>query len=151
MNHMSFILQSFMRLETPMNQSEDAYSANKSRKESTRAKGSHSESLAERFLRHHNFTILEKNYRKPYGEVDLICRDGEILVFVEVKSARQPDFGPPESWVTHKKQRQIAKAAMAYLLEKKQDNIDCRFDVIAISYYEDRKPEIVHIRDAFRL
>ncbi len=102
------------------------------------------------YLEKKGFVILERNYRAERGEIDIIAREGDTLVFVEVKTKRQDGFGEPEDWVGRKKQDQIAKVAMRYLQEKNLDNVDCRFDVIAIGY-ENGKKKISHIQDAFWL
>ncbi len=76
--------------------------------------------------------ILARNYRALRGEIDIIVRDGEFTVFVEVKTRRNLKFGLPQAAVTLQKQRQISKVALAYLQAQNLLDAPCRFDVIAI-------------------
>jgi len=78
------------------------------------------------------YKILASNYRSPYGEIDLIARDGECLVFVEVRCKRTANFGTPAESVTPAKQRKIAQTAQHYLDEHKIKDVDCRFDVVEV-------------------
>ncbi len=75
---------------------------------------------------------METNYRAPFGEIDIIAWDGATLVFVEVKARSSDKFGTPEMAVGFRKQAQIGKIAMAYLLHKKLSPTHCRFDVISV-------------------
>ena len=90
------------------------------------------ESLALRHLKARGYRILAQNYRARQGEIDLIARDGEFIVFVEVKTRRSLKFGLPQAAVTLRKQRQISKVALAYLQARNLLDAPCRFDVIAI-------------------
>ena len=90
------------------------------------------ESLAVKHLKARGCEILAQNYRARRGEIDLIARDGEFIVFVEVKTRRSLRFGLPQAAVTWQKQRQISKVALAYLQAQNLLDAPCRFDVIAI-------------------
>ncbi|RKU16908.1 YraN family protein [Candidatus Poribacteria bacterium] len=90
------------------------------------------ESLAVKHLKARGCEILAQNYRVRRGEIDLIARDGEFIVFVEVKTRRSLRFGLPQAAVTLQKQRQISKVALAYLQAQNLLDAPCRFDVIAI-------------------
>ena len=90
------------------------------------------ESLAAKHLKARGYRILAQNYRARRGEIDLIARDGEFTVFVEVKTRRSLRFGLPQAAVTWQKQRQISKVALAYLQAHNLLDAPCRFDVIAI-------------------
>ena len=90
------------------------------------------ESLALKHLKARGYRILAQNYRARRGEIDLIARDGEFVVFVEVKTRRSLKFGVPQAAVTLQKQRQISKVALAYLQSRNLLDTLCRFDVIAI-------------------
>lgn len=116
-----------------------------------RKKGAIGEELAVHYLQKQKFKVLEQNYRRRFGEIDIVCRDNKTLVFVEVKTGRTDLFGPPETWVGVRKQRQIAKVAASYIQYHRLWDMDCRFDVIGISIDKKGKPDIVHLRDAFRL
>ncbi len=106
------------------------------------------EAAAAVFLRNLGYRILERNYRCPAGEIDLVAEHGDTLVFVEVKSRSSVRFGTPAAAVTRSKQRHIARAASDYLLKhREQTSRPCRFDVVAL--LPGRPPEL--IPDAFRL
>ncbi len=90
------------------------------------------ESLAAKHLKARGCKILVQNYRAGRGEIDIIVRDGEFIVFVEVKTRRSLRFGLPQEAVTIQKQRQISKIALAYLQSHNLLDTPCRFDVIAI-------------------
>lgn len=110
--------------------------------------GQAGEDAAATFLEKMGYAILARNYRAGRGEIDIIAKDGETLVFVEVKAGRSGKFGSPEERVTVYKQRQIARIASLYLEETKQGNLLCRFDVIAVDV-EFGRQQIRHIKDAF--
>ncbi len=94
--------------------------------------GDAGEDLARDFLRKKGLKILEANYRTRWGELDLVARDGETLVFVEVKTRTQKRFGNPLEAVTPDKQRRITRMARTYLLEKGLGDVSARFDVIGV-------------------
>lgn len=111
--------------------------------------GDRGEKLAADLLIKKNYKIVEQNYRFGHGEIDIIAKDKDVLVFVEVKTRKNLEFGPPEFAVTKNKQRQIRKIAEAYLYEKKISDLDCRIDVVAILLKKNLPPEINHIENAF--
>jgi putative endonuclease len=109
--------------------------------------GDRGEREAARFLKRAGLRVLMRGYRTREGEIDLIARDGDVLVFVEVKSRRQ---GNPAEAVTPEKQRRLTLAALHFL--KRYDLLDqsARFDVVAIVWPEGKRPaSIEHIRNAF--
>ena len=111
--------------------------------------GQAGEEAAARFLLSKGYILLERNWRHGGGEIDLIVRDGEILVFVEVKTGASQTYGPPEARVDRRKQSQIGRIASAYLAEKNID-MDCRFDVVAVERREGQWL-LRHYPDAFWL
>lgn len=111
--------------------------------------GEKGEEYACAYLKNEGFVITERNYRYGHGEIDIVARDGETLVFVEVKSRASLEYGRPEFAVTKSKQKQIRKIAEAYLFEKNIKDTECRMDVVAILFHGDRKPEVNHIKNAF--
>lgn len=102
------------------------------------------------FLRRGGFEVVERNFRTPLGEIDLIARRGGILAFVEVKTRRSAAFGAPQEAVTPRKQRQIIRAAQWYLARVRCRNLQPRFDVVAV-WACGAEPLIEHIADAFSL
>lgn len=109
--------------------------------------GDRGEREAARFLRGRGLRILERGYRTAQGEIDLIARDGDTLVFVEVKSRRA---GEPAEAVTPAKQKRLTLAALHYL--RRHDLLEqrCRFDVVAIVWPDGRQPATIdHIPHAF--
>ena len=117
--------------------------------QSTKKTGNKGEDLAASILVKKGYQIVERNYRYGKGEIDLIAKDGDVLVFIEVKARKNLEYGPPELAVTKGKQRQIRKIAEAYLYEKEITDMDCRMDVIAVQFYQNQKPRINHIENAF--
>ena len=112
--------------------------------------GKRGEDAAVFYLRQNGYGIKARNYRIRDGEIDIIAEENDILVFVEVKTAISRFFGAPETWVDDQKQRRIGRAAQRYLMDNEIDDIDCRFDVIAVDMSA-QPPRIKHIRDAFWL
>lgn len=100
--------------------------------------GKTGEKMAENFLKKEGFEILERNYRTKIGEIDLICRESNTVVFIEVKTRKSFDFGLPEEAVNYRKRLKINKVAKIYIknLENMQKNdveqFDYRFDVVSI-------------------
>jgi putative endonuclease len=113
--------------------------------------GERGEAIAVAYLKGQKFTIVERNFRCKCGEVDIIARDGNAFVFIEVKARRTLAFGPPQLAVTPFKQRQISKAALTWLAKKRLHEASARFDVVAILLREHQVPAIEHIRNAFDL
>ncbi len=115
-----------------------------------RAVGRWGEESAARFLQEKGYQILEQNFRSQRGEIDLVVRDADTLVFVEVKAKQRDGFGEPEDRVDQAKQAQIGRVAAAYLQQNELDDVDCRFDVVSVTRTKD---DIVihHIEDAFWL
>lgn len=94
--------------------------------------GNRGEALAEQFLTQRGYRVLDRNYRCTYGEIDLICRDGSCLVFVEVKTRRGSAFGAPEEAVTAAKMVHIVNAAGQYLALHDASEQQWRIDVVAV-------------------
>jgi putative endonuclease len=115
----------------------------------TQALGRSGEDVACRYLQGKRYEILARGFRMFRGEIDIIARDGETLVFVEVKARADESHGRPEESVTPGKQRQIRRIARGYLLEHPSPGVDCRFDVIAILFREPGDCRLEHFIDAF--
>lgn len=112
--------------------------------------GKSGEEAATRFLIHRGYKILARNYKTSLGEIDIVARDKDSLVFIEVKARRSDRFGMPCEAVSKFKQRQISKAALLYLKEKNLLNQNARFDIVSILYSRD-EPKLDLIKDAFEL
>jgi putative endonuclease len=108
------------------------------------------EELASKRLRKLGYEILETNYRCPLGEIDLVARDGNVLVFVEIKTRKNRPLGEAKEAVHKRKQGQLSKVALAYLKSKKLLDTEARFDVVAIGVGKG-KEKIEIIKDAFEL
>lgn len=110
------------------------------------------EKLAARFLRRRGFKILYRNFRgRQGGEIDLVCRERDTLVFVEVKTRTREDFGRPLDAVNLKKQRRISLGAFAWLRLLGNPDILFRFDVVEVIMSHKAEPQIELVRDAFHL
>ena len=113
-------------------------------KSNTRNTGTSYERKAAEYLEQQGLVILKHNYRCRQGEIDLIARDKEYLVFVEVKYRTTDRYGSPLEAVNVRKQQTIRKVAEVYLLTRKQTDCEVRFDVVGIC-----GDDIRHIKDAF--
>ena len=115
-----------------------------------KALGKKGEEKALRFLKKKGYRIIEKNYVCKLGEMDIIAKEKDTLVFVEVKTRTTTEFGPPQLAVNSSKQRQLSKVALNYLKEKQLEEVRARFDVVAILLGQ-KGEQIELIRDAFEL
>jgi putative endonuclease len=112
--------------------------------------GAEGERAAEKLLRRRRYAIVERNYRCPAGEVDLIALDGLTIVFIEVKTRTQEGFGSPLDAVDRRKQRQIARAAKYFLSERHLHDRDARFDVVGV-WWEGGRVTCELVQNAFEL
>lgn len=114
-----------------------------------RSIGSDNEKLAARYLSDKGYTIVHRNFHfGKAGEIDLVCKDGAVLVFVEVKARKTREYGSPEDSITIAKQKTIRRIAEGYLYVNKIEDAECRFDVVAVDYVTGN-PEIRHWVNAF--
>ena len=112
--------------------------------------GNRGEVAAARFLERLGYRILERQLRNHFGELDLVALNGDVVVFVEVKTRTTLLAGHPTEAVTATKQRKITRSALAYLKRRGWLGRRVRFDVIAIVWScEDHAPEIQHYISAF--
>jgi putative endonuclease len=114
-----------------------------------RALGRSGEEAAVIYLQKKKFRVVSRGFRFQRGEIDIIAYDKDVLVFVEVKTRRSPDFGPPEASVTPLKQRQIRRLAEAYLMLNGLGEVPCRFDILSLVSERPKGYRIEHITDAF--
>ena len=113
---------------------------------STIDRGSVAESVAVRELVRMGYRIVERNFRCSAGELDVIARDGQTLVFVEIRSRRDDRFGSALEAVSRAKQHQVSRVAAAYVELRRPKFDTCRFDVVGVT--GDR---IDVIQDAWRI
>jgi putative endonuclease len=112
--------------------------------------GRSGEDAAVEYLERLHFRILARGFRLLRGEIDIVARDGETIVFLEVKTRMSSDYGPPEEAVTAAKQRQIRRIAEGFLAKHRiGPDVPCRFDVLSLFIEGRSAPRIRHIRDAF--
>ena len=109
-----------------------------------RKTGTRYERIAGEYIKSKGYEILEYNYRSRTGEIDIIARDGEYLVFCEVKYRFDSRKGSPLEAVGVRKQKTIFRCAMCYLTERRIGDVPCRFDVIGIE-----GGKVTHIKNAF--
>ncbi len=106
------------------------------------------EDLATEYLRKKGLKIIERNFRTPIGEIDIIARDGSTIVIVEVKTRSSLKYGHPLEAIDQRKQKRLRRLALYYLKYCGDENANIRFDVLAIV----KNPhgcEITHIKEAF--
>lgn len=117
----------------------------------SRSIGTQGEEIAVQFLTDHGYRIISRNFHCRFGEVDIIARKSEYLVFVEVKLRKNADYGAPREYVTISKQKKI-KMTAAYYLTLHQDNPMVRFDVIEIMAPKgaDHGYTVHHLENAFQ-
>jgi putative endonuclease len=113
--------------------------------------GALGEKMAAAELEAAGFTILARNYRCASGELDLIARDGEVIVFVEVKTRSSAAFGLPRDAVTPAKRRKMARAASHYLLSHVENECPYRADIVEVALVRGRVAAVRHLRGAFSI
>lgn len=112
--------------------------------------GDAGERQAAKYLQRKGYRIITRRFRFGRGDIDLVARDGETIVFVEVKTRRSSDRGKPEEAVDLFKQKQLTKLALAFLKRYNLLERAARFDVISIVWPDDRQPPtITHFQNAF--
>jgi putative endonuclease len=111
--------------------------------------GRDGESAAVRYLEGLGWRIIARGFRWRRGEIDVIARDGKTLVFAEVKTRTDLNFGPPEQSVTIAKRRQIRRVAAAFLAVNRAESEPCRFDVLAVEFDAAGRPAVRHLKNAF--
>ena len=94
--------------------------------------GSYGERVAAAFLRRHGYRILYRNYLTDRGEIDLICREGKILVFVEVRSRASTDFGRPAETIDKAKEDALRRTAEQYRQLLRREDFVYRFDAVEV-------------------
>jgi putative endonuclease len=113
------------------------------------ALGAYGERVAARHLQDLGLVVLERNWRCSDGEVDLVLRDGDVIVFCEVKTRSGSGFGPPASAVGYRKVRKLRQLATRWLNESGMHAQEIRFDVVEVLPQRRGAPGVAHIRAAF--
>src|SRR5881227_4213357 len=114
--------------------------------------GTRGEKLACRLLRRNGYKILYRNFKgRSGGEIDIVCRDRDTLVFVEVKTRTREDFGRPITAVDREKKKRISRGGLNWLRMLDDPDILFRFDVVEVIIAEDASPRLELIKNAFPL
>lgn len=116
----------------------------------TKRRGDLGEDAARRYLEGRGFRVLDRNWRYKQWELDLVCRDGDTVVFVEVKTRRVGAMGTPADALDRKKQARLVKAASQYLTKHALWDEPCRFDLAGVVDTGDSM-DVEHIENAFDL
>ncbi|NGO39496.1 YraN family protein [Limisphaera ngatamarikiensis] len=114
-------------------------------------RGALGERAARRHLEKAGLRFLTANYRTPRGELDLVFRDGDCLVFVEVKTRSSEEWGRPAAAVDTRRQRRLSRAALWYLRRIGQPRVKVRFDIVEVLLEHDQVRQIRHLPNAFPL
>jgi len=112
--------------------------------------GARGEALACRLLKEKGYKIIERNFKTPIGEIDIVAREGQTLVFVEVKTRESAAFGSAKWAVDQRKQQKLSRVALYYLSLKAWQDRPARFDVVAI-FSNSGQESIELIKNAFEL
>lgn len=91
------------------------------------------EDLAVHRLQQEGYRIVQRNYRNPFGEIDIIAQDGKTLCFIEVRSRTETGHGHPFESISPAKQKKLIRTAQGYLTRKDAPDTDARFDVVAVT------------------
>ena len=119
------------------------------RRDPRQALGRAAEDAAAAQLARAGFRVVERNVRLGHGEIDLVCRDGDVVVFVEVKCRRATWGDSPAAAVSWYKQRRLTRLAEHYLKWRRLEGARCRFDVVSVTVDATGRSAIAHVRNAF--
>src|SRR5918993_846191 len=114
-----------------------------------RTLGQEAEEAAARFLERAGLRVMERNVRFAHGEIDLVCRDDGVVVFVEVKCRHARWGDPPAEAVSWHKQRRLTRLAQHYLKWRRLHQVRCRFDVVAVTIEDNGVRRVRHLKAAF--
>jgi putative endonuclease len=110
------------------------------------ALGAYGERLAAAHLRAVGMTVLERNWRCPIGEIDIVARDGDVLVVCEVKTRRSLAAGHPLEGVTPRKAHRLRRLAAAWILERGVHPAEVRIDLVGVLRPVRGRSSVVHVR-----
>jgi putative endonuclease len=111
--------------------------------------GNYGERVAASFVRRHGYRVLTRNCKTDRGEIDLVCRDGDVLVFVEVRSRSSDPFGRPAESIDTRKEEALRAAAEDYLQLLKRDDITWRVDVVEVRLKTGEVPACTLLQNIF--
>jgi putative endonuclease len=112
--------------------------------------GKRGEEIAQDYLQQHHYTLVTTNFRCKLGEIDIIAKDKDVVVFVEVRTVTSAKFGPAYNTVTYPKQKQVKRVALFYISKHNLVNTQFRFDVIGITLNRRTGDyQLDHIQNAF--
>lgn len=118
--------------------------------QTTRKKlGEWGENVAQSYLIDHGYQVIGRNFRSPYGEMDIIARDGSVWCFIEVKTRKNRRYGPGYHSVNRRKQNHLIQTAEFYLISNNLSNVPLRFDIISIDFIDQTEYRVELIRNAF--
>lgn len=109
------------------------------------------ESAAKKYLKQQGLKFLAANFRSPRGEIDLVFRDGDCLVFVEVKARSSEEWSRPAAAVNAERRRRLSLCALDYLRLLKNPQVKIRFDIVEVLLAEDKMHEIRHLPNTFAM
>ena len=113
--------------------------------------GNYGEDISYNFLKKQGYYVLSRNFRTKYGEIDIICKKNDLIIFIEIKSRYNYNHGSPIEAITYSKQMQIIKLCKFYIYTNNLIKYNVRFDVIEVFFNIDNNlHSINHITDAFR-
>ncbi len=113
--------------------------------------GQQGEALAAAYLENKGYTIIDRNYRTPYGEIDIIASQGDSIVFIEVKTRASHSMGPPEISITRRKAEHMRNAAEDYIQHHPELSENWRIDVVALVVQtKGATPAIEHFENAIQ-
>jgi putative endonuclease len=114
-------------------------------------RGKLGERAAKRHLKRHGLKFLTANFRTPRGEIDLICRDQDCLVFVEVKTRSSEEWARPAAAVDRERRQRLTRAALDYLRLLKNPSVKVRFDIVEVLLQDSAVGEVRHLPNAFAM
>ncbi|MBN1870317.1 MAG: YraN family protein [Candidatus Omnitrophica bacterium] len=113
--------------------------------------GQMGEEAAVAFLEREGYHILQRNFRNPLGEIDIIAKEGDTICFIEVKTRKTDAFGSPLESITKAKQRKIMHVALSYLKGRERIEANARFDVVSVFLNDEEPPRVSILKNAFEV
>lgn len=113
--------------------------------------GCQGETMAASYLSAHGYTVLQRNYSCPMGELDIVARQGDVVAFVEVKTRRSLRYGRPCEAVNFRKKQHIIQSAKWYINQHRLSGLHYRFDIVEVLARPGGSANINHIRNAFEV